>query len=218
MNKSILFEILNKKTQTELLNLLDNAWETMSTNQRDTIFSGLMSKEQFSFPASADHTLKAVKAFQKCSLDGDYYAPFDINSRNYMDIPEETDAWFAKLDELFIESTKLVRQEEYQVALECFNILYELLEGIVDDEIIFADELGSWMFTGDEKAYFTAYIQTAAATCSDEDFVDKAIFALHEDSDRSCSLKLYSVIKTMASSLQMAMVDQQVKARKIKVA
>ena len=218
MNKANLFEILKSKPQAELIELLENAWESMSTNQRSAVFSELMTDEQHKFSASPEETLRAVKTFQKSSLDGDYYAPFDINSKNYMDIPEETDAWFAKLDELFIECTKLIRQESYQIALECFDILYELFDGIADDEIIFADELGSWMFTGDEKTYYTAYLQAATKVCSDEDFVEKAMSALYEDRSRSCSLKLYSVIKSMATPEQMSMIDKEVKDRDLKVA
>ena len=218
MNKDILFKILKQKDQPELLSILDTAWELMTTNQREQIFGPLIRDQSYDFPASPEKTLVAIKAFQQSSLAGNYYAPFDINSKNYMDIPEETDAWFAKLDELFIECNKLSEQQDYHAAVEGFEILFDLFEQIYDDSIVFADELGSWMYPGDEKANYTAYLKAAAAIYSPDDFADKAMAAIIEDSHQSCSLKLYSLVKSIASQEQMALVEERVQERGISVA
>lgn len=105
MNKKVLFKILSQKNQHKLLELLSNAWKTMNTNQRYEVFEPVMRKEQYNYPALQEETLAAVKEFYDRSLAGDYYAPFDMNSKNFMDVPEETDAWFARLDALLIECT-----------------------------------------------------------------------------------------------------------------
>ncbi|MCW7551180.1 hypothetical protein NX722_00595 [Endozoicomonas gorgoniicola] len=218
MNKDILFAILNQKSQEELLELLNEAWRVMSTNQRSEIFSPVMSKEQYEYPASGKKTLAAIRKFHKESYDGEYYAPFDINSKNYMNIPEETDGWFARLDELFTECTKLSNQKEYSAALEGYELLFELAEAVDSgEEIIFADETGMWMFTGDEKAYFTAYIKAAAGGCSDEEFVEKAMYALRQDNDRCCGYELYSVVQSIATKEQAERIDGEIKSRNLKV-
>lgn len=216
MNKDILLQILKQKEHSELLAILDEAWELMSTSQRDQIFYPHISDAIYDFPAQPDKTIEAIKTFQKSTLAGDYYAPFDINSKNFMDIPEETDAWFAKMDELFIECTKLSRQKDYQAAVEGFEILHELFEGMCDH--VFADELGDWMFTGDLKAYHAAYLEAASETCNPEDFAGKAMSVIIDDSHQNCSLKMYSLVKSVATEEQMVVVDGGVKERGIKVA
>ncbi len=38
------------------------------------------------------------------------------------------------------------------MAVQCFKLLHELIDKMEDgDEIVFADEYGTWMITGDEK-------------------------------------------------------------------
>ena len=49
--------------------------------------------------------------------------------------------------------------------------------GIYDDSIVFADKLGSWMYPGDEKANYPAYLRATAAIHSPDDFADKAMAA-----------------------------------------
>ncbi|WP_257294384.1 hypothetical protein [Endozoicomonas sp. YOMI1] len=83
MNKDILFQILKQKNHSELINILDEAWEMMITSQRDQIFYPYISEAVYNFPASPEKTIAAIKQFQKRTLAGDYYAPFDINSKNF---------------------------------------------------------------------------------------------------------------------------------------
>ncbi|MET4693624.1 hypothetical protein [Endozoicomonas lisbonensis] len=218
MNEDVLFKILSKKKKADLLMLLNSAWHVMGTNQRGEVFSAVVGEEQYDFPAAGD-TVAAVKEFYDQSLAGDYYAPFDVNSKNFMDVPEETDAWFAHLDTLFIECTKLSRQGEYSAALEGFDMLYELTDAVDSGEsIIFADEAGMWMFGGDEKTYYTAYLKAAASELDDDEFVEKALGVLQVDSIKSGMLKLYGVVKKLATSGQMEMIDAEVESRKLKVA
>ena len=218
MNKKVLFKILTKKNQKQLLELLSDAWKAMNTHQRDEVFSSVMGAEQYDYLASADETLAAVKEFHARSLARDYYAPFDINSKNFSDTPEETDAWFSRLDGLLIECTKLSNQGEYQIAFEAFELLYELTDAVDSgEEIIFADEAGMWMFTGDEKTYYTAYLKAAASVLSDDDFVEKAMMVIRKDSHQSCFLGLYPVVQSLATSEQMLLIDSEVKRKKLKV-
>jgi hypothetical protein len=43
-------------------------------------------------PVDGRKLLRAIKKFQRESLAGTYYAPFNMNSKNYMFIPPETEA------------------------------------------------------------------------------------------------------------------------------
>ncbi|WP_257264832.1 hypothetical protein [Endozoicomonas sp. ONNA2] len=104
----------------------------------------------------------------------------------------------------------------YQAAIEGFEILHELFEGMCDH--VFADELGDWMFTGDRKAHYTGYFEAASKSCSVDDFAGKAMSAIIDDSHQNCSLKMYSLVKSIATQEQMAMVEESVKEWGIKVA
>ena len=215
MNKDAVFQILGKKKQQQLLAVLEEAWDQMSTPQRWEVFDGFINEARSDIPAIPEDTIKAVKQFQKDSLDGVYYAPFDINSKNFMDIPEETDAWFATLDELFAECAKLTRQKEHRVAVDGFDILYALIDRLGDDEIVFADELGMWMFPGDMKDHNKAYIQAASAICPLDEFKEKALSVISEDHHSGGANKTYSLVKSIGTPEQMALVDQVVQDRKL---
>lgn len=218
MNKEAVFQILKKQKKQSLLDMLEQSWEHMSTQQRQNVFGAFIQEAQSTIPANAEDVMTAVRQFEKDSFAGIYYAPFDINSKNFMDVPEETDAWFAKLDALFAECKKLVAQKDYQIAVEAFDTLYELIDCLWDDEIVFADELGMWMFPGDEKAYCKAYLQAASKACSPEDFQEKALSRIIDDSHSSCCNKIYSLVKRIASPEQMVLVDREVLNRKLKTA
>ena len=216
MNKKAVFQILKKQKKQTLLDTLEQSWERMSTQQRQNVFDGFIQEAQSTISVNAEDVRAAVRQFEKDSFAGLYYAPFDINSKNFMDVPEETGAWFAKLDELFAECVKLVKQKEYQVAVETFDRLYELTGCLWDDEIVFADELGMWMFPGDEKTYCKAYIRAASKACVPEDFQEKALFRIIDDAHRSCCNKIYSLVKSVATPEQMALVDREVQKRRLK--
>jgi len=68
-----------------LLDLLKSAFHEMKTNQKNNVFGYMM--EQVA-PSGIDRkqVIKDVKKFCEESLAGVYYAPFDINSRNFSHI------------------------------------------------------------------------------------------------------------------------------------
>ena len=87
MNKERLFEYLESKEQADLLKLLSSAFNAMDTNQRHDVF-GKIVKEVPASPVDGKKLLSTIKIFCKNSMAGHYYAPFDINSKNFSDIPE----------------------------------------------------------------------------------------------------------------------------------
>ena len=217
MNQDSVFQILAKKSVEQLLELLELAWQQMNTAQKEEVFGGAICEAQHAFPASVEETQEAVKEFHKDSLAGNYYAPFEINSKNFMDIPEETNIWFAKLGELFIECSKLTDQQEYNTAVECFTLLYELTDAVDSgDEIIFGDEIGMWMF-GDQKPYFAAYFKALAAISTPDDFSELVMPLISDDGRHGLVNEIYASVQNAATEEQMVLVDQLVKDKGIRI-
>jgi len=68
--------------------------------------------------------------------------------------------WFEQLGDFLARSTLLADQGQHHDACTCFGLLYELIEQMErGEEIVFAEEVGSWMIPGDEKVYLQAYIR-----------------------------------------------------------
>lgn len=162
MDEEVLFKALKKQTKTTLLELLYFAYYESDTQQRNDIFGKFVKQLKPQKIAAKDHVEKVEKFYNE-SLARVYYAPFSINSKNYSHIPEETEQWFDKLGYLLKHSSQLTKQKEYSSAVESFQMLYELIGQMEDgDEIIFADEYGSWMIPGNEKEIMESYIMSLA--------------------------------------------------------
>jgi hypothetical protein len=106
MNKKQLFAFFQQQDAPVLLQFLDAAYEEMSTDQREAVFGQAIRKAQ---PLHVDgkSLLTQVRQFQRDSLAGTYYAPFDINSKNFTHVPEETKAWFEQLGDLLRNGTEI---------------------------------------------------------------------------------------------------------------
>jgi hypothetical protein len=153
-----LFKSLATEEPSLLLDLLRKAYYHMDHDQRRTVF-GKYVETLPAAPVDGEVLLDEIELFQRQSLAGVYYAPFDVNSKNWMDVPEETNDWFEEISDLLKACGQLTEQEEHLHAVACFGILYELLEALDSGEqIVFGDEIGSWMITADEKLYTLAYL------------------------------------------------------------
>ena len=125
----------------------------MDTNQRHDVF-GKIIKDVPSSTVDGEDLLSTIEIFYKSSLAGHYYAPFDINSKNFSDIPEETEEWFEEIGDHLEDSSRLTDQGDHRMAVKCFKLLHELIDKMEDgDEVVFADEYGTWIITGDEKRF-----------------------------------------------------------------
>jgi hypothetical protein len=164
MNKKQLFAFFRQQDAQVLLQFLDAAYEEMTTDQREAVF-GQTLRQTESLHVDGAVLLTQVRQFQRDSLARKYYAPFDINSKNFMHIPEETKAWFEQLGDLLTDSARLSQQGDHTDAVACFQILYDLVEALCrGDEIVFADEYGTWMIPLDEQKSIPAYLASLAAT------------------------------------------------------
>lgn len=161
--------------------------------------------------------LREIKKFQRESLAGAYYAPFNMNSKNYMYIPPETEAWFDRLGELLAASTQLAKRREHQPATDCFGLLFELIEAMESgEEIVFADEIGSRMIPGDEKRYIAAYLKSLAATVTPEAFAAVAVPLLRRDSHQSFTGQVYQSAVRVVTKEQRTYLEAEIERQKIK--
>ena len=190
MDPERLFAILGKQKKAILFDLFQDAYETMNTEQRRHVFGEFVEQELRSAKINGRELLNRIQHFHRDSLHGVYYAPFAINSKNFTHIPEETEEWFDILGDCLKRSAKLTEQEDHAQAVECFTLLYDLINTMErGEEIVFADECGSWMIPGDEKTYIQAYVTSLAAVEAPEGFTMAALPLIQRDSYQSFALQ-----------------------------
>lgn len=217
MDSEQIFQQLENAESAILINLLEKAYDVMNTNQRRKVFDHFVQSIPLQIKDSKA-LLKEVEKFQKDSLKRKYYAPFIINSKNYMDVPEKTEEWFENLGDLLKNTTNLSKNGEHSWAIQCFKILYSLIDRMErGEEIIFADEYGAWMIPGEETDYITAYLTSLASTSNPEDFVESVIPLLKRDSSYSFSKKVYPSVLRVATHDQIDKLKTEIKSQKIKI-
>ena len=217
MDKKILFNLLKKETKGELIKLLEAACCEMNASQTRRVFGHVVEKAK---PKKAEgkKVQKEVNKFYKDSLAGKYYEPFDINSKNFMDMPEETEEWFENLNDHLLSSTQLSKQNDHLAAVDCFSLLYELIEKVENGEdIIFAHEYGMWMLPGDEKVYIKAYVLSLAATKSPEEYAKMTISIIRRDSYESFCNKVYAKVIRAANKDQQNFLRSEIERLNIRV-
>lgn len=217
MNEEKLFRFLSTQEVSSLLELLRSAYEQMNTEQRRYVFGKTISVMP---PESVNgkNLLDQIKVFSRQSYSGYYYEPFEINSKNFMDVPEETEEWFEKMGDFLKASMQLTSQGEHKDAVNCFRKLFVLIGKMEEgDEIVFGDEIGSWMIPGDEIAYHVAYFTSLAAISSPEEFTNTAVLLVRRDSWQSLSAQAYATAIRVATDEQRVLLESEVKRLKIRV-
>lgn len=215
MNKERLFAFLEDHDSRALLTFLDRAYDEMNTNQRRAVFGQALKKAK---PPRVDGEalLEAVNEFQRKSMAGDYYAPFDINSKNFMHVPEETNAWFERMGDLLTQSARLSQQADQTRAVACFGVLYELIDAMCrGEEIVFADEYGTWMIPVEEKKIIPAYFASLAATATPQAYAAAALPLIRRDSMESFANQTYAAAIRAADKAQKACLKAEVEQQKI---
>jgi hypothetical protein len=217
MNKEKLFEYLKTQDQSKLLDLLNLAFDTMNTNQRHEVFGKIITEVPPS-QVEGNKLQITIKEFYEKSMDGHYYAQFDINSKNFSDIPEETDAWFDEMGDYLEDSSRLTDQGDHEIAVQCFKILHELIDEMeAGEEIIFADEYGTWMITGDEKRFVRSYLISLSLISTPEEYIIGAIPLIKRDSYESFFNKVYSTAIKIGNKDQKVHLKKEVKKQKIRI-
>ena len=211
MNKDRLFQTLSEEDATALLELLRNAYNYLSHDDRNTLF-GQYVEEMPPVQVDGEALLADIEHFAALSRDGFYYAPIMINSKNFMDLPEETEEWFKKLGDFLQDTCQLTAQEEYLAAVACFGLLFELINEMeAGEEIVFADEMGSWMIPGDEKQYLKAYITAVAQTTNPDEFAAIVIPLARRDSYHSLTGEVYATACRLADVAHKEKLEAEIK-------
>ena len=213
-----LFTLLQKAEKKDLLELLKQAYCNMDSGQREIVFGKLtVTALRETKLLTSKTVLNKVKKFQERSLKRHYYAPFDINSKNYMHLPEETRAWCSEISILLEETCQLTHQGYHADAIICFQILFDLIDRIGDDEIIFGDEVGSWLVSGDNKETVRCYISSLAKITTVEIFLEHVIPLLKRDSYESFSKEVYKTALKLVTKEQQIALQKEIVAQDISV-
>src|SRR5262249_26997505 len=126
MDERRLFTFFQQQEPAVLIEVLQHAYHAMTTKQRQAVFGALI-KHIPPAPEDGAQLQSEIQTFYHASVAGAYYAPFNINSHNFSDIPEETDAWFEHLGDFLARSTTLAEHEQSHDACTCFGLLYDLI-------------------------------------------------------------------------------------------
>ena len=214
MDKERTFETLKKQTKAILLEVLESAYDELSASQRRWIFGEFDKKEPA--PFDGEELLEEIEEFERDSLNGLYYAPFNVNSKNFMNIPEETEEWCDRMGDLLKESARATEQGAHGQAAECFSILYKLIEAMErGEEIVFAEEMGIWMIPVEEKEILASYITSLAAMKSPQEFSEAVLPLVRRDSYHSFAARVYTSANRIGSKEQKAHLRAELKRQNI---
>ena len=216
MDETRIFQYLSSQDAAVLLDRLRKAYAEMSYDQRQAVFGDIV----LSLPpvyVDGEDLLDEIEDFRNESLAGVYYAPFKINSKNWMHIPEETHEWFERLGNFLQASAQFTARGEHHHAIACFGILYELIERMEKgEEIVFADESGSWMIPGGEKQAIAAYLTSLSAVASPEEFTAAALPLVKRDSWASFHNQVYATAMQVADEAQRACLGAEIARAKVR--
>ncbi len=216
VDEETVFAFLKKQKKDVLLDHLETAFEIMDAKQRRAVFGDIARPSPKN--VDGDELLEEITQFRNNSLARKYYAPFNVNSKNYMNIPEETDDWCDQFARFVAKASKLTVAGNHEQAVRCFDLLYELIEAVDwGKEIIFAEEAGSWMIPTDEKVWLTSYLTSLAATATPEQFATAATPMIDRDSGHSFAGKVYASAMKLANAEQKALLRAELQRRKIRV-
>ena len=212
---AVLLRRLAEQPSGVLLGLLGAAYEALDQRQRQSVFGDYLRPET---PPAGDgkRLLRAIKRFHGDSLAGKYYAPFMWDSKSYMNVPHETEAWFDKMGKFLMDSVQLSQQGQHVEAVACFQVLYELIDALEDgDEIVFAHELGSWMIPVEERKTIAAYLKSLAAIASPEDYATVAVSLLKRDSRQSFADGVYVSAMRAAKKAQKVYLAAEIERQRV---
>ena len=148
--------------------------------------------------------LARVRSFERTSLAGDYYDPFDVNSKNYMNKSSGTIAWIAECNRLLDLCVVQAQAADAAEARQSFDIIFGLLDEIdtcSKDIIFFADEAGAWQVDVDWEKVLPSWFKVLSATAKPEEYARRVVDLLN----RHCRYerpKMLPVARKLATPAQ----------------
>jgi hypothetical protein len=180
---------LRRMNRGNLLTVAERAIDLVPRAKLGALVSDMVGLDQLTEgKRGAAPLLEEVRRFHDASLRSEYYDSFDVNSKNFMDKSEGTEAFIAEFDRLVGKCVRAAAKGPYAPVRDAFELLLALLRRIDEDPdsvVFFADEAGSWQVGVDWRAVLPAYFRCLADGTPGEDFarkVDGTIsdFANHE--------------------------------------
>lgn len=215
--KKILFNSLKKGSKSELIKIIDSAYEAMTFEQRENIFGDRIRKIVVESLNGKD-LISKINSFIIDSKNGKYYSPFKINSKNFSHVPEETKKWFSCVGDFLTYASQLAKKRDYKNSVVAFKLIYELIDLMESgDDIVFAEELGTWMLPVDETKCMYYYIISLCKEYGDQEFSNEIIPLLKRDSIQSFSLKVYETAMKFANKEQLKHLNAEIKREKIRL-
>ena len=203
MDKDSLLRRLSSQPAATWLDLLSAAYDAMNKRQREAVFGEYVVPDNPVAEADGKKLLRAIRRFRQDSLAGQFYASFNVTSKNWMHVPKETEEWFERLGQYLTQSMELARQGLHTEAVACFSLLYELIAAMeAGEEIVFADELGGWMIPVAEKKVIAAYLKSLAAISAPEQYAAVALSLIKRDARNSFSDRVFATALRAARAAQ----------------
>jgi hypothetical protein len=151
-----------------------------------------------------DKLLARVRSFERTSLAGDYYDPFDVNSKNCMNKSSGTIAWIAECNRLLDLCVVQAQTGDAAEARQSFDIIFGLLDEIDacrDDIIFFADEAGAWQVGVDWEKLLPSWFKVLSATAKPDEYAKRVVDLLNRHCDYERP-KMLPVARKLASPAQ----------------
>lgn len=154
-NRSDILTYFRTLSKPELLEHLEEVLVLLEEKQLDDWLGDWQFQKGISDKPDVD-IIEAFKDFKRRSLAGEYYAPFEINSKNFIYVPPETDMWFSELGRWVDVACKAALAGNLLLAKPILDGCMFLLDEMSNDRIVFADEYGEWMLVSrhDYKAIY----------------------------------------------------------------
>lgn len=173
---------IRKLRNESVFYMLDDAINLLSAAKLDKIVKKYFDPKRLrpdSGKATKPDLLADVKAFQKCSLAGEYYESFDVNSKNFMEQSRGTTGWIADCHRLLdrcVGQVKTARSADPTEICQAFDIIFGLLDRIDEcreDIIFFADEGGAWQVGVEWNKVLPPWFKVLSATAAPDEYAGR---------------------------------------------
>jgi hypothetical protein len=126
--------------------------------------------------------LAKVQSFERTSLAGDYYEPFDVNSKNCTKKSSGTIAWIAECNRLLDLCVAQPRRGGASELRQSFDIIFGLLDEIDtcrDNIIFFADEAGAWQVGVDWENVLPSWFKVLSEIAKPKEYATRIVDLLN---------------------------------------
>ncbi|MBI5518307.1 MAG: hypothetical protein HY909_31335 [Deltaproteobacteria bacterium] len=196
---------LGRARRGDLLVMLGRAVERLSPDALEDVLADYYAVKDFRLTSATPRGLLAeVKAFCARAQGGEYYTSFRVDSRNFMEKSEGTEAFMAELDRLYACCIRAAESRPDRATREAFERLFAL-EAAVDEDpdaiVFFADEAGAWQLLTVWAKVLPAWFRCLAATAGPEEFAREVhrVIRAHCEHNRA---KLLPKARSVASAAQ----------------